>query len=158
MFHNMKLFVKSKTRSKYPNLTFLFLSTFNQQVSFQPKSWPISIDLKFLGVWVDKNSSRLSVELNSSLLLLHCWLQFFNFSPLCIFSKQVVCWVEFQSAALAENSSPITGGRPASWDNAAQDGRLSCGLYGRPFTFAGNCRVARTGRVWIHFSHTKWLP
>ena len=48
-----------------------FVKTFNQQVSLRPKYQSISIDLKFLGVWVDKDSSRLlnSTELPGSKFL-----------------------------------------------------------------------------------------
>ena len=64
----------------------------------------------------------------------------------CAFSQSRLS-VELNSSLLAANSSPITGGRPASWDNAAQDGRLSCGLYGRPFTFAGLPELAECGYI-----------
>ena len=87
----------------------LCLKTLKQQVSFQSKSEPISIDLKFLGVWVrppcvsgqefQQVVCRLEFQSAASKFLNNyfgCIL--FNFSPVCIFSKKDVCGVEFQSA------------------------------------------------------------
>ena len=53
---------------------------------------------------------------------------------------------------LAANSCPITGG-PASWDNAASRWETFMRPLRQPFTFPGNCRLARAECI-----HTILLP
>ena len=120
--------------------------TFGEVKSFeqQPTSFfPTKIWANLYWVEIPRGVSGQKFQQVVCRLEFQC-LHLFNFSPLCIFQciLKVWSWIPVHGWQQIPPQLRETADQLHGIIRLAQDGRLSCGLYGRPFTFPGNCRVA----------------